>query len=107
MSASPATITVNRECSRCPRVDRTEVSIEEVVKLAKTGLKQPRAMRITMDGNETHSFDTLCGTCRQIVERGLAGLSKRLEQRSSVRSAADVDTGDPDEPDITITEAKE
>lgn len=84
-----ATITVNRECSRCPRVARREVSITEIAKLAKTGLKQPCAMRVVLAGKEVHVFATLCDTCRQIVERGLTNLSKKLEQRSSLRASGD------------------
>jgi hypothetical protein len=88
-----ASITVNRQCSRCPREDRQEVSLEELAKLAKTGLKAPPAIRIIVDGKEIVTKDNLCHVCRKVVERYTEQIGRQLQHKSSER-------GEADEPDV-------
>lgn len=100
-----ATLTVNRTCSRCPREERTEVSLQDLVNAAKADLDGPKALRVVLDGEETVVLENLCSVCRQIVRRHLDQIDRRLRQRSSLRDrdgAEENDHEDPTEVEVTV-----
>ncbi len=86
-----ATITVNRQCSRCPREDREEISLKEAGSLAKTGLKKPSAVKVIVDGEDVIDIESLCKECRQIVSKYLQNINKKLKHRSSLREKQTVE----------------
>ena len=85
------TITVNRQCGRCPREERTEVSVEDVVKMAKTKeVPGAAALVVTIDGTIQGSFPYLCTQCRSIVNRYLEHALKMQKKESSLRERVTV-----------------
>lgn len=79
------TLSLNKQCSRCPRVEQVEVSIDEAVKLAQLALKAPKALVVTIDGEEVSSFDALCSVCKTIVMKYIDGATKRPKNQSALR----------------------
>lgn len=86
-------LSINKQCSRCPRVEQTAVTIEEAVKLAQKAQKNTaKAICIEMDGKETGSFEALCSTCQTIVLKYVENAMKVQKHVSSLRSTgADVE----------------
>lgn len=84
------TITVNRQCGRCPREERTEVSVEDVVRLAKTKETPDPALVVTIDGKIQGDFPYLCTQCRSIVNRYLEHALKIQKKESSLRERVTV-----------------
>lgn len=82
------TITINRTCSRCPRVESTELTIEEATALVRGDKKKEEdpqlAVRLS-DKRGVMRFDYLCSTCRQIVCRYLDMIFKKQSHKSSLR----------------------
>jgi hypothetical protein len=82
----PARLALEETCSRCPRVESREVTLEEAAKLAKSGLKpKATALKVMVEGKAHFEFETLCETCKKIVLGYLASASKQLKHRSSLR----------------------
>jgi hypothetical protein len=82
----PATLSVNRACSRCPEVESHEVTFDEVALWAKDNRSLPPTLRVNVEGLETITFEHLCASCRKIVMRHLAQVGKKLRHRSSART---------------------
>jgi hypothetical protein len=83
-----ADLTIRKQCSRCPREELVDISIEQVVEATKRGkldLKGPVALVIRVDGEELVKFETLCTQCRSIVARSLAQIEKKSGKKSSLR----------------------
>jgi hypothetical protein len=92
------TITINRKCDRCPRVEQTETTAEEVVRLAKAPPDQhPKALVVSSGGKPLVEFGFLCGVCQVIVDRYLGHAAKRPKHQSSLRSDARIEVEDEDE----------
>ena len=81
-------LSVNKQCSRCPRIEQTTVSIEEAVKLAQKAQKNTAsAIRIEMDGKEVGSFEALCSICQTTVMKYIESAMKGQKHASSLRGA--------------------
>jgi hypothetical protein len=86
---SAATLTVNRQCTRCPRIDQAEISVDDVVKMAQSGKKSlpngPKALNVRIDEKTVIEFDFLCGPCKQIVLRYIEHAAKKPKHQSALR----------------------
>jgi hypothetical protein len=85
-----ASLTVNRVCTRCPRIEQTEVSVEDIMKMAAkskggTLFDGPKALSIFIDEKQVVEFPFLCTPCRQIVIRYIEHIAKKLKHQSSLR----------------------
>lgn len=98
-----AQLTVNRSCTRCPRVEQTEVSIDEIVKLAqqskggpgKAAIPEgPKALSIRIDEKPPIEFGFLCNQCRQIVMRYIEHIVHKPEKQSALRTQTKVEVED-------------
>lgn len=81
-------ITLNIECSRCPRVESTEISLEKAIELAnekKNAVKKPDALELKIDGVVVATYEKLCSTCRNVVMSLLDGVSRKSEKVSAQR----------------------
>jgi hypothetical protein len=82
-------ITLNIECSRCPRVESTEISLEQAIALAnekKNGTKKPDALELKIDGVVVATYEKMCSTCRNVVMNLLDGVSRKAEKVSALRT---------------------
>lgn len=82
------TISQNTKCSRCPRVEQQEVSIEQLVAEAKKtqgDARTPPALEIRIDGKPVVLFETLCTTCKVIVARHTEHAGVKPTHQSSLR----------------------
>jgi len=87
-------LSVRRECSRCPRVEHVEITMEEVVERAKRSKagfaeSESSALNIRVDGEIVADFSVLCTQCRGIVARHLQGVIKKSDKQSSMRETAE------------------
>lgn len=81
------TLSLNKQCSRCPRVEQMSVSIEEAVRLAQKAQGAPKAIAITINGAEVGAFASLCSICQSIVVRHIDLAMKTQKHVSAVRGA--------------------
>lgn len=97
-----ASLTINRTCSRCPRVEQSEVSLADVVKMAQTnggknGLPEgPKALAIMIDEKQTVVFPFLCLQCKQIVARYIEHIAKKPKHQSALRGDAKIEVEEDD-----------
>lgn len=97
-----ASLTINRTCSRCPRVEQSEVSLDDVVKMAQTtGNKKslpegPKALAIAVDEKATVVFPFLCSQCKQIVARYIEHIAKKPKHQSALRANAKIEVEEDD-----------
>lgn len=83
------TLSLNRQCSRCPRVDQKEITAEEIVAKAKAGqaLEDTTPMLvISVRGKEVVNFPHLCKPCVEIVAAHIESVGTKLSKVSSTRS---------------------
>jgi len=81
------TLSLNKQCSRCPRVEQTSVSIEEAVRMAQKAQSAPKAVVVSVDGSEVGSFAALCSICQSIVSRHIEMAMKTQKHVSAVRGS--------------------
>lgn len=97
---STAVLTVNRPCTRCPRVDQAEISVDEIVKQAQQGKKAladgPKALAIRIDEKTTVEFPFLCAQCKQIVARYIEHIAKKPKHQSALRGEQKIEIEDED-----------
>lgn len=92
-----ASLTINRTCTRCPRVEQAPVSLADVVKMAqvnggKNGLPEgPKALSIAIDEKQTVVFPFLCTQCKQIVARYIEHIAKKPKHQSALRQNAKIE----------------
>lgn len=83
------TLTMNRPCSRCPRIDQKEITQAELIELAKIGKQlddaAPPAMVITVHGKVVVTFPHLCTPCQEIVKEYLGNAGKVVDKLSAKR----------------------
>lgn len=82
------TITLNRACSRCTRMDQTEVDLGKLVELAKRGtqeITEPDALCVVVDGAVAIKFQVLCPECRAIVGGYIEQAARTLTKESPRR----------------------
>jgi hypothetical protein len=60
-------IELTEQCGRCPRVERSSVSLEEAVERVKSGAPKHKAFTAALDGKEVLAFEHLCEECRGIL----------------------------------------
>lgn len=79
-------IKLSNKCSRCPREELTDITLEEAIALAKdVGKEKPPALIIKMDGEELASYERLCSACRSVVVGYLDGAVRQPTKSSSKR----------------------
>lgn len=101
-------ITLNIECSRCPRVESTEINLEQAIALAnekKNGVKKPDALELKIDGVVVATYEKLCSTCRNVVMNLLDGVSRKAEKASALRKKKAKEKGPTPPPSSTQTHA--
>lgn len=95
-----AILTVNRTCTRCPRVEQSEISVADVVKMAgggKNALPEgPKAISIAVDEKTTVTFPFLCTPCKQIVARYIEHIAKKPKHQSALRAGAKIEIEEDD-----------
>lgn len=79
------TLKASKKCTRCPRVEDREISIEEAVKLAGEKKPPPPQISVSVDGVELIRFDTLCAPCTEIVSRYASHIGSTQTKLSSLR----------------------
>lgn len=77
-------IKLTEQCSRCPRVETFDVSLDEAVARVKVPEQRSKALTIVLDGEEVVSYDYLCEECRGIVASYCDG-TKRQPKKSTRR----------------------
>lgn len=80
-------ITLNLACSRCPRVEQTELTLEKAVQLAqdKDKAKGPPALKIEIDGEVVAVYEHLCSVCRSTVGTYVDSATRHTTKKSSKR----------------------
>lgn len=88
-------------CSRCPRVEHVDVSMEEILAEAKAAeaakkkpeeepkKKAPAELRIRLGDKTLAEFDVLCSTCRDIVTTHIDHIARVSKHKSSKRGGTD------------------
>jgi hypothetical protein len=95
-----ATLTVNRQCTRCPRVEQTSIDVVELIKQAGPSGKLkdgPKALQISVDETPLIEFPFLCQPCTEIVARYLEHIAKKPKHQSALRAGAKIDVEEDDE----------
>ncbi len=72
----------------------TEVSVGQIVEMAKAGKKEfefPEAMRVFIDGKPVVVFGVLCDTCKVIVSRYIEHVGQILSKPSSTHEKKEDD----------------
>ena len=77
-------IKLTEKCSRCPREEAFAVDLEEAVARVKADAPKHKALVITIDGEETVSYEYLCEECRGIVTSYCEG-TKKQDKKSARR----------------------
>lgn len=75
-------LTLRRKCSRCPRTEYLDISIEDAVKLSQGQKVRKPALQVVLDGTMTVEFDGLCTHCRVAVESHLLQIGRALDHQS-------------------------
>lgn len=91
-----ATLVVKRQCQRCPREDEAEVSLDDVVKMAKGGkIPEPaKSLEVKMDDKTVVEFPFLCSQCKTIVARYLEHVAKKPKHQSALRGETKIEVED-------------
>lgn len=91
-----ATLAIKRQCTRCPREDEAEISLEEVVKMAKSGKipEPPKSLSVQMDDKTVVEFPFLCAQCKTIVARYLEHVAKKPKHQSALRGETKIEVED-------------
>lgn len=84
-----ATLALKKKCSRCPRVDVEDISLQAALAL-ENNPPRPTLVITTGDG-VTASREHLCGPCQVIVGRALATILKNPTKMSSDRGDDDIE----------------
>jgi hypothetical protein len=90
------TLSLNKQCARCPRVEQIPVTIDEAVKAAQKASKAPKALEVKIDGETVAEFPALCSTCVSIVQKYMDKITKPQKHISSLRESGtdvEVDAG--------------
>jgi hypothetical protein len=77
-------IKISEQCSRCPREEQFEVTLDEAVERSKAREVRDKALVIMIDGQQAVSYDYLCDECRGIVVAYCDG-TKRQQKKSARR----------------------
>lgn len=95
-----AKLTVNRTCTRCPRVEQSEISVADVVKMASSGKNSlpdgPKALTIRVEEKVFHEFAFLCTPCTQIVARYIEHIVKKPKHQSALRGETRIEVEEGD-----------
>jgi hypothetical protein len=74
------TIKLSEKCSRCPREELVDVSLDEAVARVKASGPKRKALVIQLDGKEAVSYDHLCEECLGIVAAYIEGARKQTKR---------------------------
>lgn len=83
-------LSLNKQCSRCPRVEQTTISLDEAVAQAKSTTKPPLALEIKVDGEAIVQFEDVCEVCRTIVLRYIESAGVRPKHQSALREQGEI-----------------
>jgi hypothetical protein len=81
-----ASLYVNHRCSRCPRVEQREVTLEQAVALAKTEKKAPPALLVELHGEHYGALEALCSVCEEVVLKYMELILTTKKHASSSRT---------------------
>lgn len=82
------TLTINKKCGRCTRMDQQEITTEEVVRRAQAGQAledSTPALELLIRGRPLVSFAHLCPPCVSIVGSHIEHIGAVLEKVSATR----------------------
>jgi len=93
-----ATLAIKRQCTRCPREDEAEVSLDEVVKMARGGKipDPPKSLVVQMDDKNIVEFSFLCQQCKTIVQRYMSHVMKKPKHQSALRGETKIEVEEDD-----------
>lgn len=74
------TIKLSEKCSRCPREELVEVTLDEAVARVKTQGPKKKALVILIDGQEAVAYEHLCEECLGIVASYIEGAKKQTKK---------------------------
>jgi len=74
------TIKLSEKCSRCPREELVEVTLDEAVARVKTQGPKRKALVIQLDGQEAVAYEHLCEECVGIVASYIEGARKQTKR---------------------------
>ena len=77
-------LSLKQQCSRCTRVEYTDIDIKDVVKLAADDARVSTLL-VMLDGNKAVDFAVLCKPCRIIVGNLVESLRHQLKKVSAER----------------------
>jgi hypothetical protein len=83
-------LSLNKQCARCPRVEQKPITLDEAVAQAKSGKKPASALEIRLDGETLVEFEDLCEVCRSIVVRYVENVGKRPKHQSALREQTEI-----------------
>ncbi len=82
-------LSLNKQCSRCPRVDQQEITAEEIIAKAKAGqaLEDSTPMLvISVRDKAVVTYPYLCKPCVAIVAAHIESIGSTLEKVSATRT---------------------
>lgn len=80
-------LTINKQCSRCPRVEQKPITLDEAIAQSKTNKKTAPALEIYVDGEAVVEFEALCDVCQTVVLRYVENAGKKPKHQSSLRES--------------------
>ncbi len=96
-------ITITESCSRCPREEHSEVSLDEAIAKSKNPVPKAKALELVIDGKVVITYGHLCEECRGIVATYADGM--KPQDKKSARRFKRVSTMPeaPDESPVSAT----
>lgn len=86
------TIVMKRSCERCPAVEETPISVEDIAtgkfKPKTKDPDSPSKYEFKVDGKTLAVFRYLCPACDSLVKGMLETVSKKVTKKASVRDGA-------------------
>jgi hypothetical protein len=83
-------LSLNKQCSRCPRMEQKPITLDEAVAQAKSNKKAPPALEIRIDGETLVEFEALCDICQSIVLRYVENAGKKPKHQSALREQSEI-----------------
>lgn len=83
-------IVMKRSCERCPAVQETPISVEDLAsgKFKPAGSKDaPVKYEVKVEGKAIVSYKYLCTACEAMVKTAIENIAKTLEKKSSTRNS--------------------
>jgi hypothetical protein len=79
------TLYSKKKCSRCPRADEIEMTLEQALEASKNTRPKPPQLKIIMEGQSVVEFEHLCAPCTEIVSSFIGNAARQPMKVSSTR----------------------